>query len=43
VAIFNPVVQMREPLYAIARVVRVYKDRQANKYIVGLSMKELKK
>jgi hypothetical protein len=41
--IVHPVVQMREPLYAIARVVRVDKDLQANKYIVGLSMKELNK
>lgn len=39
--IVHPVVQMREPLYTKARVVRVDKDQQANKYIVGLSMKEL--
>lgn len=38
--IVHPIVQMQEPLYAKARVVRVDKDQLANKYIVGLSLKD---
>ena len=38
--IVYPIVQMHEPLYAKAKVVRVDKDQSANKYIVGVSMKE---